>query len=109
MIKKIALLAFSSIMAVSSVASAASSKKIKVTNESSVPYYYKVGVKTIKVLPGSSKSFPIPAKSKTINIKASTSKDGGFRTVATLTRAEAKAAPSVQSNPVSGQHTDISK
>jgi hypothetical protein len=108
MIKKIAFLALAATIAATSVASAAS-KKISVTNESGVGYYYKVGKSSKYVAPGSKKSFPIPAKSKNISIKASTSKTGGFNTVARLTRAEAKSAPLIQVNPVTGQSTDLSK
>jgi hypothetical protein len=110
MIKKIALLALTATIAASPVASAASkSKKISVTNESGVGYYYKVGKTSKYVAPGSARSFPIPAKSKSISIKASSSKSGGFNTVARVTRAEAKSAPLIQVNPVTGQSTDLSK
>ena len=110
MFKKISLLALASIMAVSSVASAApNKKKLKVTNESSVGYYYKVGGKTIYIAPGSSKSFPIPKNKKNISIKTSLTENGGFNTVATVTRSEAKAEAAVQVNPSTGQSTDISK
>jgi hypothetical protein len=108
MIKKIALLALTATIAASPVASAAS-KKISVTNASGVGYYYKVGKSSKYVAPGSSKSFPIPAKAKSISIKASSSKSGGFNTVARVTRAEAKSAPLIQVNPVTGQSTDLSK
>lgn len=108
MIKKIALLALTATIAASPVASAAS-KKISVTNESSVGYYYKVGKISHFINGGGRRSFPIPAKSKTISIKASTSKSGGFNTVARVTRAEAKSAPFIQVNPVTGQSTDLSR
>jgi TRAP-type uncharacterized transport system substrate-binding protein len=108
MIKKIALLALAATIAASSVASAAT-KKIKLTNEAGAGVYYKVGGVTKYLAPGSSKSFPISAKSKNVKIQASTAKSGGFRTVATLSKAEAKANPFIQINPVTGQTTDLSK
>lgn len=111
MIKKIVLLAFASIIAVSSVASAApNKKKFKVTNASSVGYFYKVkGGKPIYIAPGSSKSFPIPQNKKKITIKTSLTKNGGSTRVFSLTRSEAKSSPAIATNPVTGQHTDISK
>jgi hypothetical protein len=107
MIKKIVLLALAATIAASSAASAAT-KKIQVTNEAGAGVYYKVG-KTVKyVAAGSKKSFPLPAKAKTIKIQASTAKTGGFRTVASVSRIDAKAAPFIQVNPVSGRSTDLS-
>ena len=80
MIKKIALLAFASIMAVSSVASAASTKKIKVSNESAVGFYYKVGGGKPLFIPGnSSKSFSVAKGKKSVSVQASTSRTGGFK------------------------------
>ena len=107
MIKKIAFVALAVTIAATSVASAAN-KKVSVTNESTTGYYYKVGKISKYIAPGSKASFAFPAKSKNISIKASSSKNGNFSQVAKLTRAEAKAAPFIQVNPVTGQSTDLS-
>lgn len=106
MIKKIALLALAATIAASSVASAAGSKKIKLTNESSVGYYYKVG-KSVKYIPaGGSKSFALPSGKK-VRIQASESKSGGFKTKSTFTKSEVRKDPFIQVNPVTGQTTDV--
>ena len=106
MIKKIALLALAATIAASSVASAAGSKKIKLTNESGVGYYYKVG-NSVKYIPaGGSKSFALPSGKK-VRIQASESKSGGFQTKATYTKSEVKKNPLVLVNPVTGQSTDV--
>jgi hypothetical protein len=87
-------------------------KSIKVTNEGDKPYFYKVGNTIKKIAPGSSKSFPLKGL-KTVKIQAADSKSGnaikGNKVVfQKLTISEAKASPFVQTNPATGQVTDLS-
>ena len=111
MIKKTILLVTAVMLVATSATYAA--KKIRVTNESGVTYYYKVG-DTIKKIPaGSTKAFPLPVGKKKVKIQAGTSKSGNsvkgnkihFEPIPI---SEAKANPFVQTNPVSGQTTDVS-
>jgi hypothetical protein len=113
MIKKTILLVTALMIAASSATYAAKSKSIKVTNEGNTAYFYKVGNTIKKIAPGSTKSFPLKGL-KTVKITAGTSKSGntvkGAKiTFPTLTIAQAKANPFVQTNPATGQTTDLSK
>lgn len=87
-------------------------KKIRVSNNSGTTYFYKVGNTIKKISPGSSKSFAIPAGKKSVKIQAGTTKSGntvqGEKKSFSFTKAEVKANPSIQTNPVSGQSTDVS-
>jgi hypothetical protein len=112
MIKKTILLVTAVMIAASSVSYAAT-KSIKVTNEGDKTYFYKVGNTIKKIAPGSSKSFPLKGL-KTVKIQAATSKSGnaikGNKVIfQKLTISEAKANPFVQTNPATGQVTDLSK
>ncbi len=111
MIKKTILLVTAVMLAATSATYAA--KKIRVTNESATTYYYKVGNQIKKISPGSTKSFPLPIGKKSVKIQAGTSKSGSavkgdkihFKPIPI---SEAKANPFIQTNPVSGQTTDLS-
>jgi hypothetical protein len=110
MIKKTMLLVTAVMIAASSATYAA--KSIKVTNEGDIPYFYKVGKTIKKIAPGSTKSFPLKGL-KIVKIQAATSKSGnaikGDKVVfEKLTISQAKANPFVQTNPVTGQATDLS-
>jgi uncharacterized protein YxeA len=98
MIKKTILLVTAVMLAATSATYAA--KKIRVSNNSGTTYFYKVGNTIKKISPGSSKSF------------AGTTKSGntvqGEKKSFSFTKAEVKANPSIQTNPVSGQSTDVS-
>jgi hypothetical protein len=111
MIKKTILLVTALMIAASSATYAAHSKakSIKVTNDSGKTYYYKVGKTIKKIAPGSTKSFPLKGL-KSVKITAGTSKSGSAVkgekiTFPTLTIAQAKADPMIQTNPVTGQNT----
>jgi hypothetical protein len=110
MIKKTILLVTAVMLAATSASYAA--KKMRVTNESGTTYFYKVGNKIKKIAPGSSKSFPIPAGKKDVKIQVGTTKSGntvqGEKKSFTLTKAEVKANPTIETNPASGQSTDVS-
>ena len=111
MIKKTILLVSAVMIAASSATYAA--KSVKVTNESGKTYYYKVGKTIKKIAPGSTKSFPLKGL-KSVKITAGTSKSGSSvkgdkASFPKLSISEAKANPFVQTNPVSGQTTDLSK
>ena len=111
MIKKTILLVTAVMIAASSVSYAAT-KSIKVTNEGDKTYFYKVGNTIKKISPGSTKSFPLKGL-KSVKITAGTSKSGGAVkgdkvSVPKLSISEAKANPFVQTNPVTGQTTDLS-
>jgi hypothetical protein len=113
MIKKTMLLVTAVMIAASSVSYAAKPKTVKVTNESNTTYFYKVGNTIKKISSGSTKSFPLKGLKK-VKITAGTSKSGnavkGSRiSFPTLSISEAKANPFIQTNPVSGQTTDLSK
>lgn len=87
-------------------------KSIRVTNESGQTYFYKVGNTIKKISPGSTKSFPLKGL-KSVKITAGTSKSGNSVkgdkvSFPKLSISEAKANPFIQSNPVSGQVTDLS-
>ena len=110
MIKKTILLVTAVMIAASSVSHAAS---VKVTNEGSKPYYYKVGKTIKKISPGSSKSFPLKGL-KSVKITTGTTKSGNSvagdkRSFPKISISEAKANPVIQTNPVSGQQTDLTK
>lgn len=110
MIKKTILLVTAVMIAASSATYAA--KSIKVTNESNTTYYYKVGNTIKKIAPGSTKSFPLKGL-KSVKITAGTSKTGnsvkGSKvSFPKLTISAAKSNPFIQTNPVSGQTTDLS-
>jgi hypothetical protein len=112
MIKKTMLLVTAVMIAASSVSYAANSKSVKVTNEGNKTYFYKVGGTVKKISPGSTKSFPLKGLKK-VKITAGTSKSGNSVkgdkiTFPTLSISEAKANPFIQTNPVSGQTTDLS-
>jgi hypothetical protein len=112
MIKKTILLVTAVMIAASSVSHAA--KSIKITNESNTTYFYKVGNSTPKkITAGSSRSFSLKGLKK-VKITAGTSKSGNSvkgdkRTYPTLSISQAKASPIFQTNPVSGQVTDLTK
>lgn len=111
MIKKTILLVTAVMIAASSATYAA--KSIKVTNESDRAYFYKVGNTIKKIAPGSTKSFPLRGL-KSVRVTAGTSQSGnavkGDRvSFPKLTISEAKRKPFIQTNPVSGQTTDLSK
>jgi hypothetical protein len=110
MIKKTILLVTAVMLAATSATYAA--KKIRVTNESDTTYYYKVGNQIKKITPGSTKAFSL-AGLKSVKITAGTSKSGNAVkgdkvTFPKLSISEAKANPFIQTNPVSGQTTDLS-
>lgn len=99
-------------IAASSLSHAAKTKSIKVTNEGNKTYFYKVGGTIKKISPGSTKSFPLKGL-KSVKITAGTSKSGnGVKgdkvSFPKLSISEAKANPFVQTNPVTGQTTDLS-
>jgi hypothetical protein len=111
MIKKTILLVTAVMIAASSVSYAAQS--VKVTNESKLTAYYKVGNTVKKIGAGSSKSFSLKGLKK-VKITVGTSKSGNTvtgqkRSLGTFTIAEVKANPVIQTNPVSGQTTDLTK
>jgi hypothetical protein len=111
MIKKTILLVTAVMIAASSATYAA--KSIKVTNEGDKTYFYKVGNTIKKIAPGSTKSFPLKGLKK-VKITAGTSQSGNAVkgnkiTFPTLTISQAKAQPFIQTNPASGQSTDLSK
>ena len=113
MIKKTLLLVTAVMIAASSLSHAAKTKSIKVTNEGNTTYFYKVGKTIKKISPGSSKSFSLKGLKK-VKITAGTSKSGNSVkgdkiTFPTLTISQAKADPVIQTNPVSGQTTDLTK
>jgi len=110
MIKKTILLVTAVMIAASSATYAA--KSIKVTNEGDKTYFYKVGNTIKKIAPGSTKSFPLKGL-KSVKITAGLQKSGnGVKgdkvSFPKLTISEAKANPFIQTNPVSGQTTDLS-
>ena len=112
MIKKTILLVTAVMIAASSATYAA--KSIKVTNEGDKPYFYKVGNAVKKIAPGSTRSFSLKGIKRQVRITAGTKASGGkvsgskihFKPI---TISEAKAKPFIQTNPVSGQTTDLSK
>ena len=111
MIKKTILLVTAVMIAASSVSYAA--KSIKVTNEGNTTYFYKVGNTIKKISPGSSKSFSLKGLKK-VKITAGTSQSGNSVkgnkiSFPTLSISAAKADPLIQTNPVSGQTTDLTK
>jgi hypothetical protein len=113
MIKKTILLVTAVMIAASSLSHAANPKSIKVTNEGNTTYFYKVGNNIKKISPGSTKSFPLKGL-KSVKITAGTSKSGNKVKGDTisfpkLTISEAKTKPFIQTNPVSGLSTDLSK
>jgi hypothetical protein len=87
-------------------------KRMRVTNDSPTTYFYKIGNKIKKIESGSTKSFPIPAGKKNVKIQVGTTKSGntvqGEKKLFTLTKVEVKAKPAIQTNPESGQSTDVS-
>jgi hypothetical protein len=113
MIKKTLLLVTAVMIAASSLSHAAKTKSIKVTNEGNTTYFYKVGKTIKKISPGSSKSFSLKGLKK-VKITAGTSRSGNAitgqkRSLGTFTISEVKANPVIQTNPVSGQTTDLTK
>jgi hypothetical protein len=114
MIKKTILLVTAVMIAASSLSHAAKPKSFKITNESNTTYYYKVGNSTPKkITAGSSRSFSLKGL-KRVKITSGTSKSGNSvkgdkRTYPTLSISQAKADPLFQTNPVSGQTTDLTK
>jgi hypothetical protein len=113
MIKKTLLLVTALMIAASSASYAAKANSIKVTNEGNTTYYYKVGKTIKKISPGSSKSFSLKGL-KSVKITAGTTKSGNTvkgNTISfpKLTISQAKADPIIQTNPVSGQVTDLTK
>ncbi len=107
------LLVTAVMIAASSVSYAAKSKIVKVTNESNTTYFYKVGNTIKKISSGSTKSFPLKGLKK-VKITAGTSRSGNAvtgqkRSLGTFTISQVKANPVIQTNPVSGQTTDLSK
>jgi len=99
-------------LAATSATYAKAAKKIRVTNESDTTYFYKVGNQIKKITPGSTKAFSL-AGLKSVKITAGTSKSGNAVkgdkvTFPKLSISEAKANPFIQTNPVSGQTTDLS-
>ena len=112
MIKKTILLLTALMIAASSATYAAKAKSIKVKNESDLTYYYKVGNTIKKIAPGSTKSFPLKGL-KSVKITAGTSKSGNSVkgekvSFPKLSISEAKANPFIQTNPATGQTTDLS-
>jgi hypothetical protein len=109
MIKKTILLVTAVMLAATSASYA--EKKMRITNESGTPYFYKVGNKIKKIAPGSSKSFPIPAGKKDVKIQVGTTKSGntvqGEKKTFSYSKADVKANPAIETNPVSGQVTPI--
>lgn len=109
MIKKTILLATALMLAATTATYA---KKLSVTNESGQVYFYKVGKTVKKISPGSSKSFSIKGL-KRVKITAGTTKSGksgvGGTKISfpTLSISEARSNPFVQTNPVSGQTTEL--
>ena len=106
------LLVTAVMIAASSATYAAKSKSIKVTNEGDKTYFYKVGKTIKKISPGSTKSFPLKGL-KSVKITAGLQKSGSSVkgdkvSFPKLTISEAKANPFIQTNPVSGQTTDLS-
>jgi hypothetical protein len=113
MIKKTILLVTAVMIAASSLSHAAKTKSIKVTNEGNTTYFYKVGKTIKKISPGSSKSFSLKGLKK-VKITAGTSHSGNSVkgnkiSFPTLSISQAKADPVIQTNPVSGQTTDLTK
>ena len=114
MIKKTILLVTAVMIAASSASYAAKAKSIKVTNEGNTTYYYKVGNSIPKkITAGSSRSFSLKGL-KRVKITSGTSKSGNNvkgdkRTYPTLSISQAKVDPLFQTNPVSGQTTDLPK
>ena len=109
MIKKTILLVTALMIAASSATYAAKAKSIKVTNESDKTYFYKVGNTIKKISPGSTKSFPLKGLNK-VKITAGETKSGNSvkgdkKTFPTLTIAEARKDPFIQTNPATGQNT----
>ena len=110
MIKKTILLVTAVMIAASSATYAA--KSIKVTNEGDKTYFYKVGNTIKKISPGSTKSFPLKGL-KSVKITAGLEKSGNSVkgdkvSFPKIKISEAKANPFIQTNPVSGQTTDLS-
>jgi hypothetical protein len=109
MIKKTILLVTAVILAATSATYAA--KSIRVENKSDTPYFYKVGNTIKKISPGSSKSFAIPAGKKNVKIQVGTTKSGnavqGEKKTFSYSKADVKANPAIETNPVSGQVTPI--
>lgn len=111
MIKKAILLVTAVMIAASSVSHAANT--ITVTNESKLNAFYKVGNTVKKINAGSSRSFSLKGLKK-FKITAGTSKSGNAvrgqkRSFGSFTISQAKADPLIQTNPVSGQITDLTK
>ena len=111
MIKKTILLVTAVMIAASSVSHAA--KNVQVTNESKLDAFYKVGKTIKKIKAGSTRSFSLKGLKK-VKITAGTSKSGNSVkgdkiTFPTLTISQAKADPLIQTNPVTGQTTDLTK
>ena len=112
MIKKTILIVTAVMIAASSATYAA--KSIKVTNDSGKTYFYKVGNTIKKIAPGSTKSFPLDGIKKQVKITAGLRASGGkvfgskinFNPIPI---SEAKANPFIQTNPVTGQATDLAK
>lgn len=99
-------------MIAASSVSYAATKSIKVANLGDKTYFYKVGKTIKKISPGSTKSFPLKGL-KSVKITAGTSKFGngvmGNKvSFPKLSISIAKANPFVQTNPVTGQTTDLS-
>jgi uncharacterized protein YxeA len=109
MIKKTILLLTALMLAATSATYAA--KKIRVENKSGTVYWYKVGNKIKKIQPGSSATFPIPAGKKRVNIQSGTTKRGnkveGEKKSFSVTMADIKANPVIETNPVTGQSTPL--
>ena len=98
-------------IAASSVSHAA--KNVQVTNESKLDAFYKVGKTIKKIKAGSTRSFSLKGLKK-VKITAGTSRSGNAitgqkRSLGTFTISEVKANPVIQTNPVSGQTTDLTK
>jgi ribosomal protein S6E (S10) len=113
MIKKTILLVTAVMIAASSLSHAAKAKSLKITNESNTTYFYKVGNTVKKITGGSSRSFSLKGLKK-VKITSGTSKSGNSvkgdkRTYPTLSISQAKANPLFETNPVSGQTTDLTK
>jgi hypothetical protein len=111
MIKKTILLVTAVMIAASSVSHAA--KNVQVTNESKLDAFYKVGKTIKKIKAGSTRSFSLKGLKK-VKITAGTSRSGNAitgqkRSLGTFTISEVKANPVIQTNPVSGQTTDLTK
>lgn len=108
------LLVTAVMIAASSVSYAAKPKTVKVTNESNTTYFYKVGNTIKKISSGSTKSFSLKGIKRQVRITAGTKSSGGkvsgskinFKPI---TISEAKANPFIQTNPATGQTTDLSK